>query len=175
MTTTSRRARSTPARNAWAHGRTARPHETAPPAAALTRRDLMGLMAGGAVLGFASACSGTNTEGGDERPGFGATPPKPRDNRGSPMRAAQGPAGKLPPVRERLPKEPFIVRPGFLVSEKYVPMEPGKYGGRLELPQEQPAFDPHVFLGNIEPLLAAPNGFDYDAGIVGNVLAGYEA
>lgn len=135
----------------------------------------MGLMAGGAVLGFASACSGTKTEGGDERRGFGDTPPKPGDYRESPMLVEQVRAGKLPPVRERLPKEPFIVRPGFLVSEKYVPMEPGKYGGRLELPQEQPAFDPHVFLGNIEPLLAAPNGFDYDAGIVGNVLAGYEA
>jgi peptide/nickel transport system substrate-binding protein len=84
-------------------------------------------------------------------------------------------AGDLPPIEERLPKEPFMVRPGLLVSDKYVEMQPGKYGGTVQLAQEAPSGDPVIFLGNIEPMLWAPNAFDFSEGIEGNVVESYEA
>jgi peptide/nickel transport system substrate-binding protein len=86
-------------------------------------------------------------------------------------------AGDLPPVKERLPKEPYVVRPGLLVGEEFVNMQPGQYGGTLQLAQEAPSGDPIIFIGMDEPLLWAPSGFNYSEGegIQGNVVAGYEA
>ena len=95
----------------------------------------------------------------------------------SPMLAQMVEAGDLPPVKERLPGEPFVVEPGLLVGEKFVKMQPGKYGGTLQLAQEAPSGDPIIFIGMDEPILWAPSGFDYSEGegIQGNVVAGYEA
>jgi peptide/nickel transport system substrate-binding protein len=91
----------------------------------------------------------------------------------SPMLAELVKQGKLPPVEERLPKDPYIVGPGELVSEDNY-FKVGKYGGTLRLAQGEPNFDPHLFIGNNEPLLWAPSGFDFDKGIRGNILKGFK-
>ncbi|NEE03966.1 ABC transporter substrate-binding protein [Phytoactinopolyspora halotolerans] len=85
-------------------------------------------------------------------------------------------AGELPPVAERLPKQPFVVGPGTLLDDESVGFEPGRYGGTLQLPQRNPNFDRSVQIANTEPLLWSPGGFGYIDGesIEGNVLAGYE-
>ena len=140
-----------------------------------TRRNLLlfALMSTGAV---ATGCSGDDDT---KRPpsGGGGSVPKPGEYRESPMLASRVKAGDLPPLKERLPKRPYLLRPGLLVDDEFVKMQPGKYGGTLELPQEVPNFDPHIFLGNIEPMLWAPTGFGYAEGekIVGNVVDGFEA
>lgn len=40
----------------------------------------------------------------------------------------------LPPVAERLPKEPFVVGPGVLNSEQWLDWEVGKFGGTIRVP-----------------------------------------
>lgn len=40
-------------------------------------------------------------------------------------------AGKLPPISERLPSEPFVVGPGVLNSERWLDWEVGRYGGTI--------------------------------------------
>ena len=92
----------------------------------------------------------------------------------SPMLAELVKAGKLPPVDQRLPKEPFVVGPGELVGEKYLQPKIGKYGGTMRLAQEGPGGDPHIFIGSNEGVLWAPAAFDYAKGIKGNVVKSWE-
>jgi peptide/nickel transport system substrate-binding protein len=92
----------------------------------------------------------------------------------SPMLADMVKAGKLPPVDQRLPKEPFIVGPGELVGEKYLQPKIGKYGGIMRLAQEGPGGDPHIFIGSNEGVLWAPAAFDFAKGIKGNVIKSWE-
>src|SRR5512142_1201299 len=50
----------------------------------------------------------------------------------APILAEQVKAGKLPPLDERLPADPFVVGPGTLITEKDLPdWQPGTYGGKL--------------------------------------------
>ncbi len=92
----------------------------------------------------------------------------------APMLAERVAAGALPPIDERLPKDPYIVGPGDLVSEKYMQFKPGQYGGVMRLAQEGPGGDPHIFIGDNEPLLWAPDAFDFNAGVKGNVVKSWE-
>ena len=48
-----------------------------------------------------------------------------------PFFAALVAAGKLPPISERLPLEPFVVGPGVLNSEQWLDWEVGRYGGTI--------------------------------------------
>lgn len=48
-----------------------------------------------------------------------------------PFFAALVSAGKLPPISERLPVEPFVVGPGVLNSERWLDWEVGRYGGTI--------------------------------------------
>ena len=109
-------------------------------------------------------------------PGVPAAPTQaaPTTYKEAPSLAEQVKAGKLPPIQERLPKEPFVVKQGILIGDEFLKLEIGRYGGVLRLAQEAPTGDPHIFIGMNEPLLWAPDGFDYSKGIEGNVLAGYE-
>ncbi len=94
--------------------------------------------------------------------------------RESPMLADLVKAGKLPPIDQRLPKEPFVVGPGELVGEKYLQPKIGKYGGTMRLAQEGPGGDPHIFIGSNEGLLWAPAAFDFAKGIKGNIVKSWE-
>ena len=51
----------------------------------------------------------------------------------SPLLADQVKAGKLPPIEQRLPKEPYVVTPGDLTSEQCAKLKIGKYGGTMRL------------------------------------------
>ena len=48
-------------------------------------------------------------------------------------------AGKLPPIEQRLPKEPFVVGPGVLIQEEYMKWENGKPGGDLKVAATGPS------------------------------------
>lgn len=49
----------------------------------------------------------------------------------SPVLAEQVAAGKLPPIDERLPEEPFVVGSGVFIQPEYQDWEDGKHGGVL--------------------------------------------
>lgn len=91
----------------------------------------------------------------------------------APSLAAAVAAGTLPPLEERLPKVPFVVGPGVLLSEENVPdWAPGQYGGTLNTAHSVADWAPDVFVMLNEPLLQAP---DLSVqGIQGNVLESFE-
>jgi len=87
----------------------------------------------------------------------------------APMLAELVKAGKLPPVEERLPKNPFVVGPGVLVTKKDLPdWKVGKYGGTLRILHFMGEWDADVFCALREPLLSAP-GIG-TAGVRGNIV-----
>ena len=49
----------------------------------------------------------------------------------SPFLADRVSSGKLPPVADRLPKEPFVVGPGVLLQQDFQTWENGQYGGDI--------------------------------------------
>jgi len=141
----------------------------------ISRRHFLVLAAGSIVV---VSCGGNEeaqeSGGGGQPKGFdvSGTPTKYRE---APMLAERVKAGDLPPVEERLPKEPHVVQPGELISTDFVPMRPGKYGGELRLGQESPAGDPIIFVALDEALIWAPSGFDFAKGAKGNVVKDWEA
>jgi len=92
----------------------------------------------------------------------------------APMLAEMVKAGTLPPIEERLPLEPYVVGPGVLLNEADLDWQPGKYGGIMRLSQESATGDPHIFIGMNEALLWAPAAFEFEKGVHGNVVKGYE-
>ena len=81
--------------------------------------------------------------------------------------------GKLPPLEERLPKKPFIVGPGVIISAKDLPdWKPGKYGGTLRSAHSVANWSPDFFVMDNESLLMAP-GIGTE-GVQGNVLEGFD-
>lgn len=91
----------------------------------------------------------------------------------APMLAELVKAGKLPPVDERLPEEPFVVGPGVLITEQDLPdWTPGRYGGTLRGAHFRVNWDPDVFVMMNEPLLIAP-GIGVQ-GIRGNIVKDFE-
>lgn len=93
----------------------------------------------------------------------------------SPLLADLVKAGKLPPVDQRLPEKPYVVQPGSMINEKILKVKVGKYGGVMQLAQEAPSGDPHIFIGSNEYLLQSPDLFDYDTRIEGGVLESWKA
>ncbi|MGQ9631713.1 MAG: ABC transporter substrate-binding protein [bacterium] len=89
----------------------------------------------------------------------------------APMLAEMVRAGKLPPVEERLPKEPLVVKPGILLRADEIDLEIGRYGGTERLVHHTPGSDASIFIQTNEPLLITPGLYtDY---YNGNVLKGY--
>jgi len=63
--------------------------------------------------------------------------------------------GKLPPVEERLPKNPLIIGPGTLIPKKDLPdWKVGKYGGTLRTYHRAALWSPDLYIGLIEPLIS---------------------
>jgi len=101
----------------------------------------------------------------------------------APMLAELVEQGKLPPVEERLPAEPFVVGPGVLISEEDLPdWEVGKYGGTIRTAHSVADWSPDVFIMNNEHLLCTPGiglGKLWDpptiqGGIRGNIVEDFE-
>lgn len=140
----------------------------------LSRRKLLAVTGAALVAGGCSrGGAGDETDQqGSKAPAKGT--PKPADFTESPMLAARTRSGELPSLQERLPQTPYIVRPGVLITSPSLKLQAGRYGGTLQLGQEQPSYDPVIFLANVEPLLWAVNAFDFQKGLDGNVAEGYE-
>ena len=92
----------------------------------------------------------------------------------APELSAKVAAGELPPLEERLPKEPLVLSEEWDgLGSEFLKMEPGRYGGTLRTITTNANFDPDTLLGTIEPLLGLPE-YQTDK-IRGNVLKSYEA
>ncbi len=74
----------------------------------------------------------------------------------APIHAERVRTGELPPVDERLPKNPLVVGPGVILPEDNVDWQPGEYGGVLRLAHSAPDWDAHVFIMMNETLISAP-------------------
>jgi len=95
------------------------------------------------------------------------------DAKEAPVLAEMVAAGTLPALADRLPKVPFVVGPGVLLSETSLPdWKAGQYGGTLNTAHSVADWSPDVFVMLNEPLLQAP---DLSVqGIQGNVLESFE-
>ena len=75
----------------------------------------------------------------------------------SPMLTALVKSGKLPPIEDRLPVEPFIVGPGTLITKTDLPdWQPGKFGGTMHFANASANWNPDIFIMANENLLCAP-------------------
>ena len=84
--------------------------------------------------------------------------PVPKNFTEAPMLAKKVAIGEIPPIGDRLPKEPFVVGPGVLNSEKYLDWKPGKHGGTIRVPaQASEAFSHEVALALGMSILRAPD------------------
>ena len=65
-------------------------------------------------------------------------------------------AGKLPPIEQRLPKEPFVVGPGVLIQEEYMKWENGNLAAISRLRQR--SLRPGLYrLRRDHPAIAQPD------------------
>lgn len=116
----------------------------------LSRRQFLVLSATGAAGVILAACSpaatattaGDTTKASEATKASGAVQPtsapaaggkSPRGFVEVPFLAERVSAGKLPPIDERLPEEPFVVGPGVLIQEEYGPWTNGEYGGQIDI------------------------------------------
>lgn len=90
----------------------------------------------------------------------------------SPMLKELVEAGKLPPVDQRLPEEPFVVGPGVLASEDQVDWEVGVYGGPFRQAHHTPDLDFDVYIMGTEPLLRGQG--TGVIGLQGNLVSEYQ-
>ncbi len=72
-----------------------------------------------------------------------------------PYLADQVASGKLPPIDQRLPDQPFVVGPGTLLDDKYVGWQDGQYGGTIKLAINQP--DGFVNIAGGSTVLRSPS------------------
>ena len=78
----------------------------------------------------------------------------------APMLADLVKAGKLPPIEQRLPDEPFVVGPGTLITEKDLPdWQAGKFGGTINFAHAVANWNPDIFIGSNENFFCAPGIF----------------
>ena len=91
----------------------------------------------------------------------------------SPLLTEMVNAGKIPPIEQRVPEDPFIVDKGVIVAEKDLPdWKPGQYGGTLRTAHSSANWSPDVFVMANESLLTAP-GIGTE-GVRGNVLSSFK-
>ena len=145
---------------------------------AIARRKALGLMASLPIAGAVAGCAAPEPVSWPRLPGAGErfmnVGRAPTTFNDAPMLAERVRAGKLPPVRRRLPEVPYVVRPEILVASDRMQMRRGTYGGVLQMAQETPASDPMIYLGHVEPLIWAPSAFGFDQEVEGNVAEGFE-
>jgi peptide/nickel transport system substrate-binding protein len=143
----------------------------------LSRRNFLILGGGVVVAGAGAATWAAVAGGGSARPAFTGNGVRAANGRfaESPLLHSRVAAGSLPPVEQRLPKEPVVVKSGSLLDERILKPRVGVYGGSMKMAHVGTGGDGVIGVGMTEPLLWAPGGFDFAAGITGNVVAGWEA
>ena len=110
-----------------------------------------------------------------EVPATVAPPPEPSAGgyAESPMLADMVKAGSLPPVDQRLPSEPLVVKAGMRITSEELPeLTKGMFGGSFKYSRVG-AFDGMAFLGCCEPLVMGPS-LTVD-GLFANVCKEYKA
>ncbi len=87
-----------------------------------------------------------------------ATAAAPTSYKESPMLAALVKAGKLPPVEQRLPKNPLVVD-GDILAQKGTVKDwvPGKYGGSMTVLHNEPNNAPDMFFIVFQQLIRPPS------------------
>jgi peptide/nickel transport system substrate-binding protein len=89
------------------------------------------------------------------------------------MLAAKVAAGELPPLAERLPENPLVVRDGTLAFKGGIPdLALGKYGGTVKSQHQAGGLDVETFYMNVEPVVTAPD--IVLEGVYGNVFEDFE-
>lgn len=91
----------------------------------------------------------------------------------SPMLAQRVADGELPPLAERLPENPLVVRDGTLAFTGGIPdLALGKYGGTVKSQHQAGGLDVETFYMNVEPVVTAPD--IVLEGVYGNVFEDFE-
>ena len=75
----------------------------------------------------------------------------------SPMLAEAVADGSLPPLADRIPKSPFVVGPGTLVSEDFLDFETGVFGGTLRVTNLNGLQTHELALARAMSILRAPD------------------
>ena len=87
----------------------------------------------------------------------------------SPMLRVKVAAGELPPIEERLPKDPLVLTEEWNhFSSESLKMEPGEYGGTLRTVTHQANWNPDIFVALLERLVDVP---EYQTHRIGPSLA----
>ena len=82
-------------------------------------------------------------------------------------------SGELPPISERLPDEPLVVKAGVITSEEDLPnWEPGKYGGIMRFGHSNANWNPDVFIMLNEHVLIGPGISPLNP--IGNIFLDYK-
>ena len=87
-------------------------------------------------------------------PSYAAAPASTRGLIELPFLAERVAAGKLPPIDQRMPDEPFKVGPGVLLQTEYQDWQDGKHGGSIQVAMVFPT--PFTFLGGGGTILRSP-------------------
>ena len=73
------------------------------------------------------------------------------------MLAEQVAAGTLPPVEERLPKNPVVVDENYFAEGTMDAWQPGTYGGEMRVSHNEPNNAPDVFFMVMQPIIRLQN------------------
>jgi len=91
----------------------------------------------------------------------------------SPMLSDMVSAGTLPPLEERLPKNPLVIKEGLVMPADECDFEIGKHGGTLRSVHNRVGWNPDVFVMCNEPVVWGP-GITGD-NVTGNLFESFEA
>ncbi|NLF01773.1 MAG: hypothetical protein GX601_12430, partial [Anaerolineales bacterium] len=91
----------------------------------------------------------------------------------SPMLAERVAAGELPPLEERLPLKPLVVKDGMISMAGAIPdLTLGQYGGTFRTAHQAGGLDVELFYTSVEPVVTGPDITLEN--LYGNVFEAYE-
>ena len=102
------------------------------------------------------------------QPAVSVQPEVSSGSRESPMLAERVRAGTLPPLEERLPREPLVVDRNYFTPGTMDNWQPGRFGGDIRVSHNEPNNAPDVFFMIMQPIIRLSNGLS-DGGIQDNI------
>ena len=114
------------------------------------------------LFGCGQSSQSTSTTGGGVQSGSSG------GNIESPMLAERVRAGTLPPLEERLPKEPLVVDKSYFTPGTMDNWQPGRHGGEIRVSHNEPNSAPDVFFMIMQPIIRLSNGLS-DGNIQDNI------